>query len=415
MATVLRDTGYHTAYFGKWHCGIVRDQVPAAGRANPNAPAGVTASRTPGHHRAGFQDWFGFESINAHFSSFLYEGSSTTPTYLEGFETDVLTDRFLDYLSGYERAEPLCAVLSYTPPHFPLIVPERWQRFDPRGLEVRQNFIEHLERDSPHPVPNPWNADNPMHAQTRDMRDQLALYYALIENLDHNIGRVLQRLEQIERFAGRRTLVVYFSDHGDFMGSHGLYDRKAHPHEESTRVPALFRWPGVIEPRGVRDELFGLVDLLPTVCGCAGIDPPVWTQGTDFSPLLLGRHLQPPAQQLLEMVGNPRWNLDFMDWRGLVTRRWKYAVYDTGHELLFDLDEDPYELRNLAGARPERRREMRRRLLAELRRTREPFFDVLMEHPAPVDYDRTNVSGCDYRILALETGWIHPGRRPSER
>ena len=85
------------------------------------------------------------------------------------------------------------------------------------------------------------------------------------------------------------------------------------------------------------------------------------------------------------MSGNPRWSLDFLDWRGLVTSRWKYAFYETGHERLFDLENDPFEMKNLAETDPQTCTEMRDKLLQLLAESREPYFDVLIEHGAPVE------------------------------
>ena len=70
-ATLLRDKGYHTAYFGKWHCGVVKDQAPPAVLEHPEDYT-RWPMRTPEYHRAGFQDWYGFEVNNAPFKGFYY-------------------------------------------------------------------------------------------------------------------------------------------------------------------------------------------------------------------------------------------------------------------------------------------------------------------------------------------------------
>jgi arylsulfatase A-like enzyme len=209
------------------------------------------------------------------------------------------------------------------------------------------------------------------------IRDWLARYYAMIENLDHNIGRLMDTLKALPRFED--TMTVYFSDHGEHMGSHGRAQRKEHPHEESIGIPAIFHWPGKIPAqRSVDNHLFSLVDLMPTTLGLAGVDIPSHNQGIDFSPALLGKPFDSPEDVLLEMVGNPRWNMDFLDWRGLVTRQWKYAYYETGKELLFNLAEDPYEMNNLALTMRGKCDEMKQLLLKRLEQTREPYFDVLI-------------------------------------
>jgi arylsulfatase A-like enzyme len=356
-ATLLRDAGYHTAYFGKWHCGVVRDQVPPEMRTNPTKNA-HWPMRTPEYHRGGFQDWYGFEVNNAPFDGFYYRGDETNPRRMTKYQTDELTDLTIDYVHAYDREEPLFLVLSVEPPHFPLDAPRECQRFDPATLRPRPNF-----------------------ADTPENRAQLALYYAMIENLDWNLGRLREALAESTRFA-TNTCTVYFSDHGDFMGSHDMFQQKSYPHEESVRIPAVFHWPEQIPARGLTDGLWSLVDLLPTTLGLAGVAVPPHVQGRDFAPLLRGESQATPDEVLLEMVGNPRWGLDQIDWRGLVTERWKYAWFETGHQLLFDLQEDPDELHDLAAQRPEVCDDMKTRLLRLLRESREPYFDVLIEHGA---------------------------------
>jgi arylsulfatase A-like enzyme len=362
-ASILRAAGYHTAYFGKWHCGIVRDQLPP----NPPGvkPGDVMGSlrhvRTPECFRGGFEDWFGCETGvtgRGHYDAMYYHNDEIQPRTAGGYATDAFTDLLLEYLRNYDRAEPLFAVLSVVPPHFPLQAPDQFNRHDPAALRLPPNCEDRPE-----------------------LRQWMATYYGMIENLDWNIGRVLDALDRLPKF--RDTLVVYISDHGEFMGSHGRAQRKEHPHEESIRIPAIFRRPAQVAARGLTDGLFSLVDLLATTLGLVGLPIPPHSQGLDFSPLLRGERFDGPADVLIEMVGSPRWNMDFLDWRGIVTANWKYACYETGHELLFDLGSDPYELRNLAEREPARKAAMRQLLLERLAQTREPYFDVLMNHPAP--------------------------------
>ncbi|MBV7338922.1 sulfatase-like hydrolase/transferase [Chloroflexi bacterium TSY] len=359
-ATMLRAAGYHTAYFGKWHCGVVRDQEPPTVRANRDEYT-RWPHRTPEYHRAGFQDWYGFEINNAPFQGFYYHEHEANPRKMEGYQTDFLTDLAIDYLQSYHQDKPLFLVLSVEPPHFPLEAPETFERFDPATLETPPSF-----------------ADSP------EMRKLLATYYAMVENLDWNIGRLREALSSLPTFADN-TLTVYFSDHGDYMGTHGAINRKENPHENSVHIPAIFHWPETIPAQGRRNGLlFSLVDLFPTTLGLLGLDVPTHSQGSDFSPALRGdQNFSGPDAVLLEMSGNPRWNLDFLDWRGLVTERWKYAFYETGHELLYDLESDPHEMNNLSESDPETCREMRQRLLALLADSREPYFDVLIEHGVP--------------------------------
>jgi arylsulfatase A-like enzyme len=377
-ATILRELGYHTAYFGKWHCGIVRDQYPPEVRNNRDIYRG-TLSRTPEHHRAGFQDWYAFESLNQHFNSYYYHNEDINPTRTPGYETDGLTDLVIDYLANYNRDQPLFIVLSVTPPHFPLIVPDKWKRFDLEMLEVRENF----NKLDPFFFSEPVRSDG-------EMREMLANYYAMVENLDWNIGQLMKEVEKTPDFDN--TLTMYIADHGEYMGSHGLFPTKIEHHEESVRIPAIFHWPGKIPAQGLTPGLFSLVDVLPTTLGLIGADIPAHIQGTDFSPALRGEVFAGPEVVLLEMVNNPRWNLRFLDWRGLVTQRWKYAFCETGREQLFDLANDPYEMENLAESQPEQCARLRQLLLHVLDETREPYFHVLIEHGVTPPWPPVDVS-----------------------
>ncbi|MEE3194746.1 MAG: sulfatase-like hydrolase/transferase [Candidatus Poribacteria bacterium] len=358
---------YHTAYFGKWHCGVVQDQEPDEVRQNRQDYTRWPMC-TPEYHRGGFQDWFGFEVNNAPFEGFYYHQNEVNPRKINGYQTDVLTDMAIRYLNEYGHQKPLFLVLSVEPPHFPLGVPDQFMRFDPSELKTQPNFSD-----------------------TPEMREKLATYYAMIENLDWNIGRLSDALSRNTQFTDN-TLTVYFSDHGDFMGNHGLFERKENPHQESVRVPAIFHWPNQIPAQGMRNELFSLVDMLPTTLGLLEMDMPSYLQGKDFSSALLNKPFVEPNHVLLEMCGNPRWNLDFLDWRGLVTNKWKYTYYETGHELLFDLEEDPYEQTNLVDSQTEIRNQLRQQLLRTLAETREPYFDVLIEHGVGLETPVIDVS-----------------------
>ena len=93
------------------------------------------------------------------------------------------------------------------------------------------------------------------------------------------------------------------------------------------------------------------------------------------------------------MVGSPRWRLSMPDWRGLVSERWKYACGENRFELLFDLQADPFEENNLAEQDPEQCATLRARLVELLHETRDPYWDVLIEHGVEPDGPVIDVSG----------------------
>ena len=165
-------------------------------------------------------------------------------------------------------------------------------------------------------------------------------YCRLTEMVDKHVGKLLDAL----RDAGleKNTLVVFLSDHGDHDASHKL-EHKSILYEEAARIPFLMAWPGVF-PAGRVDKTHLVshgLDLLPTLCDCAGIEPPDGLLGRSLRPIAEGK---PPAAWRDYVVAETKCG------RMLRSARYKYVVYDSGahREQLFDLEADPRETRSLA-------------------------------------------------------------------
>jgi arylsulfatase A-like enzyme len=327
VAHAFNDAGYDTAYFGKWHVDGFKERD---GRAAMHI--------VPPERRGGFDVWAGFDNNNSQWDSWVHggEGEDAFHYRLPGYETDCLTDMLIDYLRGRgdaQESRPFFAVLSVQPPHDPYVAPEEWMaRHTPGEVELRANVP-----DVPRVV--------------EQARRELAGYYAQIENLDWNVGRVLAALE--EAGLAEDTWIVFFSDHGDMHGSHGQF-RKTSPWEEAVRVPFIvYRWAGRYEMRhGSPPTPINHVDIAPTSLGLCGIDAPEAMRGTDYSPSIV-RGSQPegePDSAYLQLVVPTRHG-DSVDrpWRAVVTRDgWKYCCLEHQPWLMFNLNEDPYELVNLA-------------------------------------------------------------------
>ncbi|HZG78429.1 MAG TPA: sulfatase [Paenibacillus sp.] len=326
--------GYDTAYFGKWHLdGFREGEGRRAGK-----------HIVPPERRGGFRRWVGYENNNSPWDCWVHggEGDDSFQYRLPGFETDELTNLLIAYLR--EKAEarasggddaPFFAVLSVQPPHDPYAAPEPFMgRHNPAAIRLRPNVPA---------VPR---------VESRARRE-LAGYYAMIENLDWNIGRLRDALAQTG--LAEDTHLVFFSDHGDMHGSHGQF-RKTTPYEESIRVPVILSGA---QPyyEGYKngfwsDVPINHVDLAPTSLGLCGIEPPAWMEGTDYSGYRLeGRpKREEPDSAFLQSV-EPTGHHNSVDraWRGVVTKdNWKYVCFEGAPWLLFNLNEDPYEQANLA-------------------------------------------------------------------
>ena len=172
---------------------------------------------------------------------------------LPGYETDALTDLLLDYLEARSGQDgPFFAVLSVQPPHDPYVAPAEWMaQHAPAQVVLRPNVPA---------IPR----------VVEQARRELAGYYAMIENADWNIGRVLAKLDATG--LADHTHVIFFSDHGDMHGSHGMF-RKTNPWEESIRVPFLVSGlrTAYSHRRGAVTAPLNHVDIAPTTLGLCGI------------------------------------------------------------------------------------------------------------------------------------------------
>ena len=343
IAHAFADAGYHTAYFGKWHVACA-GAAPAPPSVQPpdafSGPHRSAFATVPRRLRGGFHTRVGYDNNNAPFDTIVHghDGDAeVTHTRLPGYETDVLTDRFITHLRARAAAgQPFFAALSVQPPHDPYVAPARWMRRHRPGRVVLRPNVPAVPR------------------VVEQARTELAGYYAAIECLDHNLGRIRAALDTLG--ITDRTHIVFFSDHGDLHGSQGHF-RKHAPWEEAVRIPFIIGGMGVYGlHRGAEPLLINHVDIAPTTLGLCGIDPPDWMCGTDFS----GHRrrdrtrAQPPTAALLQYVEPTRWSKSTdRPWRGVVTADgWKYVCLEHQPWLLFNLNEDPYEQVNLALAPP---------------------------------------------------------------
>ncbi|MDE0608993.1 MAG: sulfatase [Anaerolineaceae bacterium] len=325
VATAFNEAGYHTAWYGKWH-------IDGAQERERRTAMHIIPPERRGH----FRKWIGYENNAPQFDCWVHggEGEEAFHYRLPGYETDALTDLFIEHLR--ERAgedEPFFAGLSVIPPHDPYHAPPEWiARHIPARVQLRPNVP-----DIPRIVER--------------ARNDLAGYHAMIENLDWNVGRIRAALEELGLY--ENTHVLFFSDHGDMHGSHGQF-RKTSPWEESLRIPFIIgggphRYH---HDSGFHEEPINHVDIAPTSLGLCGLEAPAWMQGTDYSGYRLrDREIGdiPDSAYLQTVVPTMHGHSVDRPWRGVVTRdNWKYAVLEGQPWLLFNLNEDPYEQANHA-------------------------------------------------------------------
>ncbi|WP_435009175.1 sulfatase family protein [Tundrisphaera lichenicola] len=308
LAEILDKAGYRTGFIGKWHLD--------GGKRQPGFVP-------PGPRRQGFEYWAASECSHTHFHP-TYFLDTDRPITEDRFEPEVWTDRAIEFL-GQGGDAPFFLVVSMGPPHDPYGAPEKFMNlYDPARLTLRPN----------------WEGNDPGAA-----RKQLAAYYAAMTAVDEQVGRLMEALEDSGR--AKDTIVVFTSDHGDMLGSQGQR-LKRKPWEESIRVPGIVRYPARIEAGRTLDALLSHVDLAPTLLALSGLPAPAGMQGTDLSWVVLGTTDRGPDSAFFQIFvpfagdGTPH------PWRGIRTDRWMYARTEAGPWVLYDLEEDPYEQKNLA-------------------------------------------------------------------
>jgi arylsulfatase A-like enzyme len=332
LARVLRQAGYRTGFVGKWHLD-----------GGPRLPGFVP----PGRRRQGFEFWAANECHHAHFNNTYYR-DTPEPIPLGKFEAEGWADLGVEFLRGARaEARPFYLTIQWGPPHDPYKAPPEYSRlYDPAKLKMRPNW-----RETP-------GAPGPR---------EIAEYYGMVTALDEQVGRLMRTLDELG--LKENTLVLFSSDHGDMLGSQGRR-LKRKPWEESIRVPGILRWPGKLKAGGTSDVLFTHVDFAPTLLGFAGLRAPRQMQGQDLSRAIAGGAGGPEAA-FFQIFGPYQGDGTEDGWRGVRTATHMYARFAQRPWVLYDLEKDPYEQRNLAGERPAGalEKEMERRLGDWMKRT----------------------------------------------
>lgn len=275
--------------------------------------------RTPGPHRQGFQFWAANICNHDYFHQHYFR-DDPTPIKIPDYDTIGWTDLAIEFLDkAKQNSRPFCLYLEYPAPHNPYLFPPGFEKmYDPEKIRLRKN----------------WKPAQPKLSSPAD----IAGYYSAIACLDQQIGRLLAKVDG-------NTIVLFTSDHGDMLGSHGMV-LKRKPWEESALVPGIIRWPTGLKAGRKSDALLSHVDIVPTLLGLCGIRAPEGMHGFDYSAHLLGRSSKTPEFAHL-MSYTKTENNEFGPWRGLRSRQHKYARFQDKPWLLYDLEKDPFEMESL--------------------------------------------------------------------
>ncbi len=299
ISEVLKENGYATAMVGKWHLGLQNPDTP--NKKGFGLFKGFLGDMMDDYwtHRRGGINWM------------RHNETEVDP---KGHATDIFTDWAIEYLNDQKNASrPFFLYLAYNAPHFPIQPPQEWLQ-------------KVIERDS-------------------NISEKRAKNVALIEHLDYNIGRIMQVLK--ESGLDKNTLVVFTSDNGGALrfaqSNNPLRGGKQDMYEGGIRVPTFFYWKNKIKPNTKTDNLALLMDLFPTFCKVAGIDPPANIDGINLLPSLLGNP-QITDERYVFWVRREGWHYGGKAYYAARYKDFK-LVQNTPYAPLeiYDLKNDPYE------------------------------------------------------------------------
>ena len=275
----------------------------------------------------------------------------------EVYSTTFVTEKTIEFIDeSHAAGKPWLAWTSFPDPHHPLSPPEPWfSRYSADDVELPATFTDPGDDWPMHLTvlrsldPDQVEADQfvrPFGPTPAVARAAIAATYGMIEAIDHGVGKILDRLDALG--VADDTVIVFTSDHGDMMGDHGLIMKGAMHFQGCLRVPMAISAPG--RAAGRTSSMAGSIDLPHTLLDLCGVSEYQGMQGHSLVPVLDDLDASVRTSVLVEddfppsMVG-PGLPLKT---RTLVTPGYRYSRDVLGQEQLYDLSDDPDELRNLA-------------------------------------------------------------------
>jgi len=340
----LQRLGYETAHIGKWHMG------------NDAAP------------RPGYDTWISFRGQGTIVDPTFYEGGKETQ--LRGYVTDLLNERAAEFVSR-SRNKPFALFLAHKAVH-PDVQQRQDGTIDPSTMQgyVLPERHKELYRGCTYPPrPNVLPLEKilrekPAWREVFELREQPGMRAfldaihvgdqeevreraAMMASVDEGVGMLLQALERGGKLDD--TCIVFLGDNGFFFGEHGLGAERRFAYEEGIRTAFFVRYPRLIKPGTVLERMVLALDIAPTMIELAGGRPGAQIQGLSFKKLLRGAG---PWRKsfLIEYYNESAWPwIVGMSYKAVRTERAKliHWVHKDGVDELYDLERDPFEIRNV--------------------------------------------------------------------
>ena len=342
-AQQLAEAGYYSGYFGKWHVERT-DQLEDFGwQVNGSRNTDLFREKQaallgPNPPQANYSPAFDLDQPAGYRQSIFYGVTDVGP---EQRGMGITTELALDFLEQAGQGnDPWCCFVSLTEPHDPFIAGQAaFAQYDVESIPLCPNVHDDLAGQPGlyRKTAQVWQT-----MTERQKQEAAACYYASISEIDQQFGRLIDKLTDMGQLDN--TIIVLTSDHGELLGSHGMYCKNISGYEEVYNIPLIVCGPGLAR-NTVSQARVGLHDLCPTLLELTGQQPFDIPDSRSFAGLLADPDGQADAFQtgFAEYYGGRIYLTQRMVWDG----DWKYVFNGFDYDELYNLQDDPYELTNL--------------------------------------------------------------------
>lgn len=364
FSDVLVSNGYSAGYVGKWHLDGPPATTPGVKR--------VWDTWCPPENRHGFSYWYAYGTHNRHNTPYYWDtdGGVEDTIFVNQWSPEHEAEIIMKYIDNAEmqRAEdkPFALFWSINPPHTPFNqVPDKYRKryagMDYKDVLNRPN-VEFTDNYS-------WKkGDKGVDARL----DQAPDYFACVEGVDDQIGRVIEYLKETGLY--ENTIIVFTADHGEMLGSHGLMHKNVW-FREAMDIPLIVHFPKSISAK-TDDLLLSVPDYMPTILGLMGLGDkvPGDVEGKDYSNVFFDKPAERPTKQL---YFGTKPNVPHLGARGFRTYNYTFSVFkdDKGEKFyyLFNDQKDPYQMKNCWGDNTNLDKQMEEELTTLLKSMNDPW------------------------------------------
>ncbi|MGQ4515351.1 sulfatase-like hydrolase/transferase [Streptomyces sp. DW26H14] len=342
--TALADRDYQLGLIGKWHGGTHRNAA-SYGFEGPDLPGWHNPVDHPDYlahlARQGLPPYRISDPVrgttpNGNPGNLL---AARLHQPVEATFEHYLATRAIEHLERYaDTGRPFFLATHFFGPHLPYLLPDAYyDLYDPGLVELPPSIAETFEGKPPvqRNYSAHWTFDTMPIEVTRKL---IAVYWGYVTLIDEQIGRILNRLDELGLTDG--TSVFFTADHGEFTGAHRLHDKGPAMYEDIYRIPGIIRVPGAAPQ--VRHEFATLTDCTATILDLAGCDPAPAVDSRSLVPLVRGEHPHWPRELLAEFHGH---HFPYPQ-RMIRDDRYKLVINPESVNELYDLEADPHELAN---------------------------------------------------------------------